>query len=55
MDDDGDGFISADKINLNNLPTDALEIFTPIFHQLESLGVQMNLDTWMDHCYRHLA
>ena len=35
MDGDNDGFISAERINIENLPTEALELFAPIFVQLE--------------------
>ena len=30
LDSDGDGIISADRIDISNLPPDILEIFTPL-------------------------
>jgi hypothetical protein len=53
MDDDHDGFVSAERINIEALPTDVLELFAPVLAQLEELGVSMNLETWIDRATKH--
>jgi hypothetical protein len=39
MDSNNDGYISAEDINLENLPTVAIELLGPVILEIESLGV----------------
>jgi len=55
MDSDGDGFISAENINIEYLPSEVLQVFAPVLDTLESLGVYMNLSKWVELATKHLA
>lgn len=49
LDSDNDGFISAENCDLEQLPTEALELLSPLFEEMEVLGVQCNMDGWVEH------
>ncbi len=38
FDSDNDGAISAQKIDLQTLPTDLLELFSPLLCEMEEIG-----------------
>ena len=55
MDSDNDGFISADAISLENLPTEVIEILGPVISDLEKYGVTMSQKSWVEHSQQHIA
>lgn len=42
FDSNGNGFISSDEINLDNVSAQILEIFSPLFVEMESLDEQLS-------------
>ena len=48
LDSDGDGHISAQKIDISILTPEMLEIFTPLFCEMEELGQSLDLDEFID-------
>lgn len=42
FDADNNGYISASEVNLDNVSAQILEIFTPLFVEMESLGEQLS-------------
>ena len=48
FDSDNNGYISSDEINLDNVTAQILEIFTPLFLEMENLGEQLNKEDFCD-------
>lgn len=44
FDSDSDGFISPEKIDIQGLPTNILEIFAPILCEMDDLKKQLNFE-----------
>ena len=51
FDADNNGFISADEINLDNVSAKILEIFTPLFVEMESLGEALSKVDFAESAY----
>lgn len=54
MDSDGDGFISAAKVDVHTLPTDILEHFAPLLCEMEELNIVLNINMFIDASERLL-
>jgi hypothetical protein len=52
---DTEGIISASKIDLHSLPTDILEVFSPLLCEMEELGTTLNLEEFLDASLRLYA
>jgi hypothetical protein len=52
---DTEGIISAQKIDLHSLPTDILEVFSPLLCEMEELGTTLNQEEFLDASYRLYA
>ena len=48
FDNDGNGFVSSDEINLDNVTAQILEIFTPLFVEMENLGEKLNKEDFIE-------
>jgi len=48
LDHDGDNVISANKIDISGLPTDLLEVLTPLFCEMEESDQTLNFDEFYD-------
>ena len=44
LDNDQDGLISNRKICIDNIPTEMLEIISPVLFQMEELETELNLE-----------
>jgi hypothetical protein len=55
MDGDGDGFISADNIDLESLPTNVIEILGSVIQDLEMYGICMNKESWVENSLKKVA
>ena len=51
FDADNNGYISADEINLDNVSAKILEIFTPLFVEMENLGESLSKDDFSESAY----
>lgn len=49
---DEDGIISALKIDLHSLPTDILEVLSPLLCEMEELGTTLNASEFLDASLR---
>eukprot|EP01017_Pseudomicrothorax_dubius_P019728 TRINITY_DN2168_c0_g1_i1.p1 TRINITY_DN2168_c0_g1~~TRINITY_DN2168_c0_g1_i1.p1 ORF type:complete len:546 (-),score=153.67 TRINITY_DN2168_c0_g1_i1:128-1705(-) len=47
LDSDGDGQISASKVDITGLPTDILELFAPLLCELEEVGEFLNVEDFI--------
>lgn len=45
---DNEGIISAQHIDLHSLPTDILEVFSPLLCEMEELGTTLNMEEFLD-------
>lgn len=52
LDSDGDGYISAEKIDISQLSPDILEVFTPLFWEMEELEQSLDLEEFIDASMR---
>lgn len=52
FDSDNDGQISAQRIDLQTLPTEVLEIFTPLLYEMEEIGQNLDRDEFVDASLR---
>ena len=52
LDDQRDGVISATKIDLHTLPTDILEVFSPLLCEMEEIGTSLDKDEFVDASLR---
>lgn len=52
LDSDGDGVISAEQIDISQLSPDILEIFTPLFCEMEDLEQTLDLEEFIDASMR---
>lgn len=48
LDADRDGIISAGKIDISTLPTDILEILSPLLCEMEELNLELDLETFIE-------
>lgn len=48
LDSDGDGVISKEKINIEALPPQVVEIFTPLFLEMEEMNLSLNKQHFVD-------
>ena len=48
LDSDGDGLISAQKIDISVLTPEILEIFTPLFCEMEEMGQTLDIEEFVD-------
>lgn len=48
----GEEVISAHKIDLHSLPTDVLEVFSPLLCEMEELGTTLNQEEFLDASQR---
>ena len=51
FDNDNNGYISSDEINLDNVTAQILEIFTPLFVEMENLGEHLSQEDFCDSAY----
>ncbi len=51
FDADGNGYISADEINLDHVSAKLLEIFTPLFVEMENLGESLSKADFAESAY----
>ena len=51
FDNDNNGFISSDEINLDHVSAQILEIFAPLFVEMENLSEQLTKDDFCDSAY----
>ena len=51
FDADNNGRISTDELNLEHVSADILEIFTPLFVELENLGETLDREEFVDSAY----
>ena len=49
---DEEGIISALKIDLHSLPTDILEVLSPLLCEMEELGTTLNSSEFLDASLR---
>ncbi len=54
LDSDGDGLISSQKIDISALTPEVLEIFTPLFCEMEELAQTLDLEEFVDASKRLL-
>ena len=52
LDSDWDGIISAEKIDISQLSSEVLEIFTPLFWEMEDLEQTLDLEEFIDASMR---
>lgn len=52
LDSDGDGQISAYRIDITALEADLLQVLTPLFVEMEELGMSLNQDEFIDAAQR---
>jgi Ca2+-binding EF-hand superfamily protein len=48
LDSDQDGMISANAIDISNLPSELLEVLGPLFCELEDLGQALDMEEFVD-------
>lgn len=48
MDSDGDGKISANRIDIGTLQSDILEVLTPLFVEMEEMGQTLDEEEFID-------
>jgi hypothetical protein len=48
LDSDGDGTISANRIDISGLNPELLEVLTPLFVEMEELGQTLDEDEFID-------
>lgn len=48
LDSDGDGIISSYRINITTLEPDLLQVLSPLFIEMEELGMTLNLEEFID-------
>ena len=48
LDSDGDGQISANRIDISKLSPELLEVLTPLFCEMEELGQTLDEDEFID-------
>eukprot|EP01016_Furgasonia_blochmanni_P003579 TRINITY_DN11408_c0_g1_i10.p1 TRINITY_DN11408_c0_g1~~TRINITY_DN11408_c0_g1_i10.p1 ORF type:complete len:745 (+),score=192.61 TRINITY_DN11408_c0_g1_i10:195-2429(+) len=48
LDSDRDGLISATKVDISSIPTEALEIFAPLLCEMEEISSTLNLEEFID-------
>lgn len=48
LDSDGDGIISANRIDISSLNPELLEVLTPLFVEMEELGQTLDEDEFID-------
>ena len=48
LDSDGDGIISAYRINIQTLEPDLLQVLSPLFIEMEEMGMTLNLEEFID-------
>jgi hypothetical protein len=49
---DQDGVISATKIDLHSLPSEILEVFSPLLCEMEEMGTTLTRDEFLDAALR---
>ncbi|KAM3132041.1 hypothetical protein pb186bvf_015785, partial [Paramecium bursaria] len=54
LDSDGDGYISAQSINISQMPPDVLQILSPLLCEMEQIGANLNLNSFIDAANRLL-
>jgi len=52
LDSDWDGYISAEKIDISQLSPEILEIFTPLFWEMEDLEQSLDIEEFIDASMR---
>lgn len=52
FDSDSDDHISAQKIELHSIPTELLEVFSPLLVEMEELGQPLDRDEFVDASLR---
>lgn len=52
LDSDGDGQISAYRIDISSLEPDLLQVLSPLFVEMEELGMNLNEDEFIDAACR---
>jgi len=52
LDSDGDGSISAQRIDIAGLSAELLEVLTPLFCEMEELGQSLDEEEFIDACCR---
>ena len=52
LDSDGDGQISAYRIDISSLETDLLQVLSPLFVEMEELGMSLDQDEFIDAACR---
>lgn len=48
LDSDQDGVISKEKINIEGLPANVVEVFTPLFLEMEEMNLSLNKQYFLD-------
>ena len=48
LDGDGDGLISANKIEIGQVPTEILEMYTPLLCEMEEMGYTLTREDFME-------
>lgn len=48
LDSDGDGMISAYRINIANLDPALLQVLSPLFVEMEEIGISLSQDDFID-------
>jgi Ca2+-binding EF-hand superfamily protein len=54
LDSDGDGFISANKIEITEINSDLLKKIAPLLVEMEDNDFTFNLETFSEACERWL-
>lgn len=54
LDSDGDGFISANKIEITEINSDLLKKIAPLLVEMEDNDFTFNLETFSESCERWL-
>lgn len=44
LDGNGDGYISADKINISNVSVEVLEIISPLLIEIEEANIEVDME-----------
>jgi hypothetical protein len=48
LDSDGDGKISAYRIDITSLDSELLQVLSPLFVEMEELGMSLDQDEFID-------
>jgi len=52
LDSDGDGQISAYRIDISSLDPELLQVLSPLFIEMEEMGMSLNLEEFQDAANR---